>query len=116
MDFQNERRPAGNRASVIPKRGLVRGADFTQLRSAEFEYLRYAKSAADLDELAAGNDHFVLQRLVLRRAPRNISWANCRGWFAEVSEHEDQRGRVVIYNSRCLCAREQRQASLQVGS
>jgi hypothetical protein len=63
MDFQDERGLASDRLGVIADVRLVRRAHFAKTRAACFEDLRDAEAAADLQQLAAGDDD--LRRSVL---------------------------------------------------
>ncbi len=63
MHFQDQRGLFADRARVVIDRRLVGGADLAQLRAARFQNFANSKSAADLDQLAARNDDFVLRDL-----------------------------------------------------
>ena len=60
MNFQNQRSLFANRARVIGKGRFVRRTDFAQFRAARFQDFADPKTAADLDQFAAGNDNFDL--------------------------------------------------------
>ena len=68
VDFQDERRLARDGAGVVLERRLVRRADLAQPRAARLEHVRDPESAADLHQLAAGDDD-----LVRRRPGRNAA-------------------------------------------
>src|SRR5205085_10599475 len=58
-NFQNERGLFANSAGVIGESCFVGGSDFAQFRTGRFEEFADPKTAADLDELAAGNNNFL---------------------------------------------------------
>ena len=54
-----EGRVRADRLLVVADPGDVRGADFAERRAGDAHDLRDAKAAADLDQLPAGDDHFL---------------------------------------------------------
>src|SRR5438105_8756832 len=59
MNFQNERGLFANRERVVGESCFVGGADLAKFRTSRFQKFADPKAAADLDELAARDDHFV---------------------------------------------------------
>src|SRR5205814_9656419 len=76
-------------------RSFIRGADFAQFRATGFENFRDAETAANLDQLAARDDHFFSLR-------------------GEMPQDEDKRSGAIVHNGRCLGAAEQREIVLEV--
>ena len=96
VDFQDEGRLAGDDASIVLERGLVRRADFAQRRAARLEHVRDPESAADLNQLTAGDDDFVY------------------GCPAEMPQDQHQGGGVVVDDRGGFRLAQQREAVLQV--
>src|SRR6478752_1561951 len=83
------------RSGVIFNRSFVSGADFAQFRATGFENFRDAKTAANLNQLAARDDHFLFLR-------------------GEMPQDEDECGSAIVHHGRCLGAAEQREITLEV--
>ena len=96
MDFQNHRRLFRDGAGIIGERRLVRSPDLTQLGSAGLEDVGDAKSAADLHQLAAGDDDL----LSLRRR--------------EVTEDQHERRGAVVNDRGGIGATQDREVVLEI--
>src|SRR6476661_5831729 len=83
------------RSGVIFNRSFVSGADFVQFRATGFENFGDAKTAADLNQLAARGNHFLFLG-------------------GEMSQDEDECGGAIVHHGRCLGAAEQREITLEV--
>ena len=82
-------------SGVIVSRGFVRGADFAQFRATRFENFRDAKTAANLNQLAARDHHFLFLR-------------------GEMPQDEDERGGAIVHHGRCFGRAEQREIVLEI--
>ena len=96
MHLQNHGRLLANGFAVIAQRRLVRGAHFPQLRAAGFKNFGNAEPAPNLDQLAAGNDDFLL--LAGGKMPK----------------HEQQRRGTVVGDGGGFRAAEQREIMFQI--
>ena len=96
MHLQNHGRLLANGFAVIAQRRLVRGAHFTQLRAAGFKNFGNAEPAPNLDQLAAGNDDFLL--LAGGKMPK----------------HEQQRRGTVVGDGGGFRAAEQREIMFEI--
>ena len=84
MHAQEQRRLRADRALVVGGARAVRRADLDEPRARAGEHVRDAEAAADLDQLAAGDEHL---------AP-----------FRERGEREQHGGGVVVDDERGLGA------------
>ena len=94
VDAQKERRVGSDRALVVGRARAVGGADLDETRSRACEHVGDAEAVADLDQLAARDEHLAS--------------------LGERGEGEQHRGRVVVDDERGLCAGEAPQESGEV--
>ena len=86
MNAQEQRGGGGARAVVVGRSCAVRRADLDEPRAGARQYVGDAEAVADLDQLAARDEHLAL--------------------FGERREREQHRGGVVVDDDRGLCTRE----------
>jgi hypothetical protein len=91
---QEQRRLGADRPFVVGGAGPVRRPDLDEPRARAGEHVRDPEAVADLDQLAARDDHLAA--------------------FRERGEREQQRGRVVVDDDRRLRSREPAQQRRQV--
>src|SRR6266568_1439974 len=97
MNFQNEGGLFTDGARVIRERCLVSGADFAQFRTARFQNFANAKASADLDQLAARNNHFIFS-------------------LNNVANNQNQRGRAVVDDCGSFRLAEEGESALEVAT
>src|SRR4029077_5455794 len=83
------------RSGVIFNRSFVSGADFAQFRATGFENFRDAKTAANLNQLAARDYYFLFLH-------------------GEMSQGEDECGGAIVHHGGCFGLAEQREIVLEV--
>src|SRR5438270_5220010 len=111
MNFQNERGLFADRARIICKRRFVGGADFAQFRATRLKDFADPKTAADLDQFAARNDHFVFGA-----DPPSLSFgAACSAApSSKVTDDQNKRGGAVVHDGGRFRLAENGESALEV--
>src|ERR1700694_3373811 len=97
MNLENHRGVFSNRALVVTKGRFVRRAYFTQLTAGRLDDFADTKAAADLHELAAGNDDFGFRR-------------------SEIPDNENERPCALVNDRSRLCSATESERPFQISA
>src|SRR5437868_4680188 len=113
MNFQDQRGLFANRARIICKRCFVGGADFAQFRATRLKDFADPKTAADLDQFAARNDHFVFGA---DPPSLSIGAAYSAAPSSKVTDDQNERSCAVVHDRGRFRLAEDGEGALEIST